>query len=80
MPRANLLATVMYSVKQRYCSYSRKKFATTPQTMVSVAWAWLRPCFDWKLPDGMEPKDVDVSEVSGLAACKKTSLILGVFG
>jgi len=32
--------------------------------------------FDWKLPDGIEPKDVDVSEASGMAASKKTSLIL----
>jgi len=32
--------------------------------------------FDWKLPDGIEPKDVDMSEASGMAASKKTSLIL----
>ncbi|CAO2141191.1 unnamed protein product [Urochloa humidicola] len=32
--------------------------------------------FDWKLPDGIEPKDVDVSEAVGLAAGKKTSLIV----
>ncbi|GJN20725.1 hypothetical protein PR202_gb08136 [Eleusine coracana subsp. coracana] len=32
--------------------------------------------FDWKLPDGLEPKDIDISEVVGLIANKKTSLIL----
>ncbi|KAL6844263.1 hypothetical protein ACP4OV_025936 [Aristida adscensionis] len=32
--------------------------------------------FDWKLPHGIESKDVDVSEASGMAASKKTSLIL----
>ncbi|TVT98334.1 hypothetical protein EJB05_56379, partial [Eragrostis curvula] len=32
--------------------------------------------FDWKLPDGIEPQDVDISEASGMAASKKTSLIL----
>ncbi|XP_062201103.1 dolabradiene monooxygenase-like [Phragmites australis] len=32
--------------------------------------------FDWKLPDGMEPKDVDVWETVGLIANKRTSLVL----
>lgn len=32
--------------------------------------------FDWKLPDGTEPKDVDIWEAVGLIATKKTSLIL----
>ncbi|TVU30577.1 hypothetical protein EJB05_22207 [Eragrostis curvula] len=32
--------------------------------------------FDWKLPDGMEPKDVEICEAVGLIAIKKTSLIL----
>ncbi|TVU30579.1 hypothetical protein EJB05_22209, partial [Eragrostis curvula] len=32
--------------------------------------------FDWKLPHGMEPKDVDICEAVGLMATKKTSLIL----
>ncbi|KAL6844265.1 hypothetical protein ACP4OV_025938 [Aristida adscensionis] len=43
---------------------------------IELALASLLYHFDWKLPNGMEPKDVDVSEVSGLAASKKTSLIL----
>jgi cytochrome P450 len=32
--------------------------------------------FDWKLPDGLEPKDVDMCEASGMAASKKTGLIV----
>ncbi|CAN6362573.1 unnamed protein product [Urochloa humidicola] len=32
--------------------------------------------FDWKLPDGMETKDIDLSEAEGIAASKKTDLIL----
>lgn len=32
--------------------------------------------FDWKLPDGMEPKDVDVRELVGLVSGKKNSLML----
>lgn len=43
---------------------------------MELALASLLYHFDWKLPNGMEPNDVDVSEVSGLAASKKTSLIL----
>lgn len=32
--------------------------------------------FDWKLPDGLEPKDVDVTEAVGIISNKKTSLVL----
>ncbi|KAF8661164.1 hypothetical protein HU200_057274 [Digitaria exilis] len=32
--------------------------------------------FDWKLPDGLEPKDVDATEAVGLIANKKTKLVL----
>ncbi|TKV99828.1 hypothetical protein SEVIR_8G069500v4 [Setaria viridis] len=32
--------------------------------------------FDWKLPDGIEPKDVDVCEAAGLVGSKKISLVL----
>ncbi|CAL4994542.1 unnamed protein product [Urochloa decumbens] len=43
---------------------------------IELALASLIYHFDWKLPNGMEPKDVDVSEEASLAASKKTSLIL----
>jgi len=43
---------------------------------MELALASLLYHFDWKLPNGMEPKDVDVSEVSGIVASKKTSLVL----
>ncbi|CAN6374615.1 unnamed protein product [Urochloa humidicola] len=43
---------------------------------IELALASLIYHFDWKLPDGMESKDVDVSEASGMSASKKTCLIL----
>ena len=43
---------------------------------IALALASLLYHFDWKLPDGIDPKDVDVSEAAGLVASKKTSLIL----
>jgi len=43
---------------------------------IELALASLLYHFDWKLPHGMGPKDVDVCEASGLLASKKTSLIL----
>ncbi|KAM3360319.1 hypothetical protein P3S68_020031 [Capsicum galapagoense] len=32
--------------------------------------------FDWKLPTGMEPRDLDVTESSGAAATRKIDLYL----
>ncbi|KAL8537027.1 hypothetical protein ACS0TY_012277 [Phlomoides rotata] len=32
--------------------------------------------FDWKLPNGMKPSDVDMSELDGLAVGRKTPLVL----
>ncbi|KAJ1274770.1 hypothetical protein BS78_05G087000 [Paspalum vaginatum] len=43
---------------------------------IELALASLLYHFDWKLPDGVEPEDVDVHEAPGLVASKKTSLIL----
>ncbi|KAL6643184.1 hypothetical protein ACP70R_021365 [Stipagrostis hirtigluma subsp. patula] len=43
---------------------------------IELALASLLYHFDWKLPNGMKPKDVDVWEASGLIASKKTSLAL----
>ncbi|TKV99830.1 hypothetical protein SEVIR_8G069700v4 [Setaria viridis] len=43
---------------------------------VELALASLIYHFDWKLPAGMKPEDIDVMEVPGLVARKKTSLIL----
>ncbi|XP_062201102.1 dolabradiene monooxygenase-like [Phragmites australis] len=43
---------------------------------IELALASLLYHFDWKLPDGMKPKDVDVWEAEGLIAKKKTGLIL----
>jgi cytochrome P450 len=43
---------------------------------IDLALASLLYHFDWKLPDGMEPKDVDVWESVGVITGKKNSLIL----
>jgi cytochrome P450 len=43
---------------------------------VELALASLLYHFDWKLPEGMEPRDVDVWEASGLIAKKNTGLIV----
>ncbi|CAO2152727.1 unnamed protein product [Urochloa humidicola] len=43
---------------------------------IDLALASLLYHFDWKLPDGMEPKDIDLREALGLIASKKTSLIM----
>ncbi|WVZ51485.1 hypothetical protein U9M48_002630 [Paspalum notatum var. saurae] len=43
---------------------------------IELALASLLYHFDWKLPHGIGPRDVDVSEAPGLVAGKKTSLIL----
>ncbi|CAL4994538.1 unnamed protein product [Urochloa decumbens] len=43
---------------------------------IDLALASLLYHFDWKLPDGMEPKDIDVREAIGLIASKKTGLIM----
>lgn len=43
---------------------------------LELALASLLYHFDWKLPDGMEPKDVDMWEAAGLIASKRTKLHL----
>ncbi|CAO2148128.1 unnamed protein product [Urochloa humidicola] len=43
---------------------------------IELALASLLYHFDWKLPKGMESKDVDVREAPGILASKKTGLIL----
>ncbi|WVZ53905.1 hypothetical protein U9M48_004792 [Paspalum notatum var. saurae] len=43
---------------------------------IELALASLLYHFDWKLPDGIEPQDVDVREAPGIVASKKTSLVL----
>ena len=32
--------------------------------------------FDWKLPHGLKPKDVDMTELSGVTAARKTEIYL----
>ncbi|XP_066387907.1 dolabradiene monooxygenase-like [Miscanthus floridulus] len=43
---------------------------------IELALASLLYHFDWKLPRGMEPKDVDDGEAAGLILKKKTGLVL----
>ncbi|XP_038892966.1 cytochrome P450 71B37-like [Benincasa hispida] len=43
---------------------------------VELALANILLCFDWKLPNGMKEKDVDMEEESGIAVAKKSPLQL----
>jgi len=43
---------------------------------VEIMLANLVYCFDWQLPDGMEAKDIDLTEVFGLAVRPKEKLML----
>ena len=43
---------------------------------VEIMLANLVYCFDWQLPDGMEAKDIDLTEVFGLAVRPKVKLML----
>lgn len=43
---------------------------------VELALANLLYWFDWKLPDGMKPEDIDVEEAVGVTAFKKVPLVL----
>lgn len=43
---------------------------------LELALAGLLYHFDWKLPDGMEPKDMDMWEETGLVASKRTKVHL----
>lgn len=43
---------------------------------MELALAGLLYHFDWKLPDGMEPKDMDMWEAAGLIASKRTQVHL----
>lgn len=44
--------------------------------VVELALANLLFCFDWKLPDGISPQDVDMVEAIGITMHKKTPLRL----
>ncbi|RLN09889.1 ent-cassadiene C2-hydroxylase-like [Panicum miliaceum] len=43
---------------------------------IELALASLLYHFDWKLPKGMEPKDIEMWEVVGMVASKETSLVV----
>ncbi|KAL3537116.1 hypothetical protein ACH5RR_000482, partial [Cinchona calisaya] len=43
---------------------------------VELSLAYLLYRFDWKLPNGMKPNDLDMAEISGLTADRKTNLQL----
>ncbi|CAD6253557.1 unnamed protein product [Miscanthus lutarioriparius] len=56
---------------RRMCPGANLGLANVNLALVSLLYH-----FDWKLCDGLEPKDVDVSEDVGLVTNKKTSLVL----
>jgi hypothetical protein len=43
---------------------------------VEIMLANLLYCFEWELPNGMEPEDVDTTEVFGLTIHPKEKLML----
>lgn len=42
---------------------------------LEIAVAQLLHCFDWELPDGMKPSEMDMSDVFGLTAPRATRLV-----
>jgi cytochrome P450 len=56
---------------RRMCPGSNLGLANINLALVSLLYH-----FDWKLRDGVEPKDVDVREAVGIIANKRTSLVL----
>ncbi|OIT38130.1 PREDICTED: cytochrome P450 CYP736A12-like [Nicotiana attenuata] len=44
-------------------------------TIVSLVVAQLVHCFDWEIPNGMQPLDLDIDEQFGLVTCKEKPLM-----
>ncbi|XP_070002179.1 cytochrome P450 71AU50-like [Nicotiana sylvestris] len=44
-------------------------------TIVHLVVAQLVHCFDWELPNGMQPLDLDIDEQFGMVACKEKPLM-----
>ncbi|KAH7528768.1 hypothetical protein FEM48_Zijuj05G0107200 [Ziziphus jujuba var. spinosa] len=45
-------------------------------TIVRLVLAQLVHCFDWELPSGMRPKDIDMAEIFGLSVARADHLLL----
>ncbi|RRT80704.1 hypothetical protein B296_00002142 [Ensete ventricosum] len=54
----------------------RAAFALATLATVELTLAQLLLCFDWELPEGMKPEELDMSESFGLVAAWKTELKL----
>ncbi|XP_015882999.2 cytochrome P450 CYP736A12 [Ziziphus jujuba] len=45
-------------------------------TIVRLVLAQILHCFDWELPSGMQPKDIDMAEIFGLSVARANHLLL----
>ncbi|CAN6314461.1 unnamed protein product [Urochloa humidicola] len=62
---------VPFGAGRRMCPGMALGVATTEFTLANLLY-----CFDWALPAGMAPEDVDMEEAGGLTVHKKTPLVL----
>ncbi|KAG2576110.1 indole-2-monooxygenase-like [Panicum virgatum] len=69
--RGNDFQFVLFGAGRRICPGLNFGLA-----VVDIMLANLVYCFDWQLPNGMEAKDIDMTEVFGLAVRPKVKLML----
>ena len=69
--KGNDFQFVPFGAGRRICPGLNFGFAT-----VEIMLANLMYCFDWQLPNGMEAKDIDLTEVFGVTVRPKEKLIL----
>nr|CAB3497466.1 unnamed protein product [Digitaria exilis] len=60
-----------FGAGRRMCPGMAMGLATVTFTLANLLY-----CFDWALPEGMAPEDVDMEEAGGLTVHKKTPLLL----
>ncbi|KAJ4825002.1 hypothetical protein Tsubulata_028180 [Turnera subulata] len=60
-----------FGAGRRMCVGISHSMAVIERTLANLLWQ-----FDWKLPTGMEPKDLDMTDATGFAARRKNDLHL----
>nr|CAB3479638.1 unnamed protein product [Digitaria exilis] len=69
--KGNDFTFLPFSARRRICPGLNFALATVEIMLTNLVY-----CFDWQLPDGMEAKDVDTTEVFGLTVHPKEKLML----